>query len=270
MKILRIVVTGLMAFSLCLFAGFFIYEQLQDKTVPVITVENEIMDVSLKADDKELLKGVTAYDKKDGDITSRVIVESISKFTEEGVSVVTYAVCDNDNHVTSAKRKIRFKDYTEPYFVVKEALVFAVGEKADIVSKIGAMDCIDGDISDRVILTATDFETNKVGVFTVSVKATNSMGDTIYMDLPVYVEERSVAAPSLKLKKYLVKTKVGEKLDLSQFVSAATDENGKPLQNIIIDTNFDPTKPGKYQAHYYTSDANNREGHSLLTIIVEG
>ncbi len=271
LKLLRLTVTVLTTISICVFAAFFISEQLRDKTIPVITVENEIIDVSLHADDKELLAGVTAYDKKDGDITSKIIVESVSKFTEEKTSIVTYAVCDNDNHVATAKRKIRFKDYTEPYFVIKEALVFAVDEQnVDIISKIGAMDCIDGDISNRVIITASDFETNTVGVFTVSAKATNSMGDSIYMDIPVYVEEKSVAAPKLELKSYLVKTKVGENIDLSTYITSATDENGDLLENIIIDTNFDPNKPGRYQAHYYTSDSKDREGHSILTIIVEG
>ncbi len=269
MKILRKIILAVFAFSVILFIGFYIGELLQDKTVPVITVEEEMLDVSLKADDAEMLKGITAYDEKDGDITSNVIIESVSKFTEKGVAVVTYAVCDNDNHVASAKRKIRFKDYTKPYFVVNNSLVFGLGEDVDLSSAISAYDCIDGDISDRVIITATDYETNKVGVFKISVKATNSMGDTIYMDLPVYVEQKSVAAPEVKLKEYLVHTKVGEDYDFVENILASQDQNGQHLSNVIIDTNFDMNNPGEYQAHYYTTDSKNREGHSILTIIVE-
>ena len=270
MKKLRMIVTVIFVFSVCLFIGFYIAESLKDDTVPVITIEDEIIDVSLKMEKSELLAGITAYDEKDGDITSKIIIESVSKFTEDKISIVSYAVCDEDNHVATAKRKIRFKDYTEPYFEVKKSLVFGLGEDVNLASLISAHDCIDGDISDRVIITATDYETNKAGVFKISVRATNSMGDTIYMDLPVYVENKSVAAPEVKLKKYLVHTKVGEKYDLTENIAGAIDENGEKLKNVIIDTNYDPNNPGEYQAHYYTTDSQNREGHSILTIVVEG
>ena len=110
MKILQRIVVAAFAFSLCLFAVFYIIEIREDKTVPKLTVNSDILDISLDADEKEMLTGVTAYDEKDGDLTSRIMIESISKFTEKGVAVVTYAVCDNDNHVATAKRKIRYKD----------------------------------------------------------------------------------------------------------------------------------------------------------------
>lgn len=269
MKILRRIILAVFVLSLGVFAVFYIMETREDKTVPVLTVDSEILDISLKADKKEMLKGVTAYDKKDGDITSRIMIESISKFTEDGVAVITYAVCDNDNHVATAKRKIRYKDYTEPYFVVNSSLTFALGDDIDLASAISAYDCIDGDISDRVIITATDYETNKVGVFKISVKVTNSMGDTIYMDLPVYVEQRNVAAPEITLDEYLVHVNVGEEYDLYENIQGATDKFGQQMTDIIIDTNYDPNKPGKYEAHYYVYDSKNREGHAILTIFVE-
>ena len=129
-------------------------------------------------------------------------VESISKFIEDGVSIVTYSVCDDDNHATSATRKIRFVDYTDPVFVIKQSLVFGLGEEINLPSHIGAYDCIDGDISDKVTITATDYNTNEEGVFKVSLKATNSMGDSIYMELPVYIEDRSYSASQIDLSDY--------------------------------------------------------------------
>lgn len=270
MKKLRMIVTVLFVVSVCLFIGIYVMESLKDDTVPVIKIENEMIDVSLKMEESELLAGVTAYDEKDGDITSRIIIESISNFTEDKISVVCYAVCDEDNHVATAKRKIRLKDYTKPYFKVEKSLVFGLGEDIDLSSMISAYDCIDGDISDRVIITATDYETNTAGMFKISVRATNSMGDTIYMDLPVYVEEKSFAAPEIVLKEYFVHTKVGEKFDLTENIVEAVDDNGEKLQNVDIDTNYDPDTPGEYQVHYYATDSQNRKGHSILTIVVEG
>ena len=117
MKPFRIIV--LIVFILVTIASLvmFISEKLAvDKTLPQITVEEEMIEVSLKAKDEELLKGVTAHDEKDGDLTDKIIIESISRFTSKGVSKVTYAVCDSNNNVAKATRTIKFKGYT--HFVI--------------------------------------------------------------------------------------------------------------------------------------------------------
>ena len=67
--------------------------------------------------EERLLEGVTAYDGKDGDLTSKVFVESISNFVEPGVSNVTYVVYDADRHAAKASRKVVYLDYTPPRFV---------------------------------------------------------------------------------------------------------------------------------------------------------
>ncbi len=269
MKYLRIGLSVVCVVALAVFAVFYVKEQRKDTTYPVISIDGEMIDVSLKMTEEELLKGVTAYDAKDGDISSKLIVESISKFVEDGVSIITYSVCDNDNHATSATRKIRFTDYTEPEFVIKQSLVFGLGDTINLPACIGAYDCIDGDISDRVIITATDYTTNEEGVFKVSLKATNSMGDTIYMEVPVYIEDRSYSAPQIELSDYIVYAKVGEKVDLTEYIVSAIDKEDQEGMRILIDTNYNPNVPGTYQAHYETTDANGREGHAVLTIIVE-
>ena len=132
MKYFRIGISVLCALSICLYAIFFIREMRQDKTYPVITIDEEIIDVSIKVTDEELLKGVSAYDKKDGDISSKIIVESISKFVEYGVSIVTYSVCDNDNHATSATRVTPLRSFISPrevtssYFLVLVVCIFSL------------------------------------------------------------------------------------------------------------------------------------------------
>ena len=267
MKYFRIGISLLCVLSICLSAVFFVKAKLQDKTYPVITIDEQIIDVSINVTDEGLLKGVTAYDKKDGDITSKIYIESISKFVEHGVCIVTYAVCDNDKHATSATRKIRFTDYTEPEFIIKESLVFAVGQKITIQECVAARDCIDGDISDRVIVTATDYNTNEVGVFNVSLMATNSMGDTIYMDIPVYIKDLSFSAPKIELSEHIVYSKVGQEVDLVDYVRSAVDKYEQPV-NVLIDTNLDINKPGTYEARYETQDSDGRRGYAIMTIIV--
>lgn len=268
MKYFRIVIVTICIVTLVLAGVFYVREQSMDKTYPVISIEGDIIDISLKMTKEELMQGVTAYDGKDGDITSKVIVESVSKFVEDGVSIITYSVCDNDRHATSATRKIRFTDYTEPEFVIKESLMFSIGEDVDIQSCIGAYDCIDGDISDRVIITSTDYNANEVGAFKVALMVTNSMGDTVNMEVPVYIKDLSFSAPQIELAEYITYTKVGQKVDLTENVRSAVDRYEQPV-NVLIDTNLDINKPGTYEARYETQDVDGRKGYAIMTIIVE-
>ena len=103
MKVFKIVVLIAFAFISIASAAVYIGEKMAvDKTLPVITIEEEMIEVSLKSTDEELLKGVTAHDEKDGDLTDKIIIESISRFKEKGISKVIYAVCDSNNNVSRA------------------------------------------------------------------------------------------------------------------------------------------------------------------------
>ena len=137
----------------------------KDETYPVITVEGDLIEVKTDGDRESLLKGVTAYDEKDGDLTDRVIVESISRFFDKGVCKITYAVCDSDQHVANATRKIKYKDYTSPRFTLSKPLIFGLGERVNLSEIVGAEDCLDGNISGSVIVTSSDYKSGQIGVF---------------------------------------------------------------------------------------------------------
>lgn len=270
-KWLQKITLVLFATTLVAFAVFSIVNKLTtDTTIPVIVLETEEIQISVKDDKDALLRGVTATDKRDGDITDKVLVESISKFIEPGVFNVTYAVSDNDNHVTKATRRVRYTDYTPPEFYMKRALVYSVEEDVDIRSAVGARDCIDGDISDKVTIAATDFVQNTAGVFTVSLQVSNSMGDSIYLDVTVHVEGNETMAPQIQLEKSLIYIKKGEKPVFEDYIKEVT-VNGVVMENynMLISTNFDSEKEGTYNVHFYVSTNEGYEGHSILTVVVE-
>ena len=229
-----------------------------------------MIEVGIKSTDKDLLKGVTAFDGKDGDITEKVIVESISPFIEKGVCEVTYAVCDSNKHVAKNTRTITYKDYESPKFTMDRALVFSVNEEIDILSSMGAVDSIDGDISDKVVLIATDYTADTVGVFTVNMQATNSKGDIVYLNLPLHIEELSVSAPVVELKEYIMYVKKGENPDFRNNIAAVSTRGGQELKyESYISTGFDNSKPGVYSVHYYVTSELGSQAHSILTVVVE-
>jgi len=270
MRILRISVSVIFVIVLALFCVFKIQKLSADTTYPVITIDGEMLEVSISATDEDLLKGVTAYDEKDGDISHKVIVESISRFTHIGVCVVDYAVCDSDNHTTSASRRITYTDYTAPRFFLTGSLLFGVSQNMNIRSYLGARDSIDGDISSKVIITANEYSSVSAGVNYISAKVTNSKGDMISLDLPVYVEEISLSAPKIKLNHYLIYLRAGDEFDVEGNVQSVMDNEENELDlPVQIDTNLNLKVPGVYEIHYRAEDEAERIGHAITTVIVE-
>lgn len=270
MRILRIVVTVIFIITSALFLMFYVEEKVTtDKTIPVITIEEEILEVSIDATEGELLKGVTAYDKKDGDLTDMVIVESVSKFLGDGICKVTYSVSDKDNHVTSATRKIRYSNYVPPKFEIKESLCYSIYENIDITDAIGAWDCIDGDISRNIIVTSEDYVKSVAGVFEIEISVTNTKGDTSIINVPLVVEDRSASAPDIYLTEYLIYLNVGETVDFSDYIVKATDTSKNNLTDSIrVEPNVDFNKAGTYSVHYYVTDSKGAQGHTILNVII--
>ena len=99
-QIISIVLTVFFIISV-LFSGYLIYEhKITHDEMPRIICEYENIEASVNTTDEELLKGVTAIDKEDGDITSSLVVESISKFVEKakdlGVTFVFFGEKEAD------------------------------------------------------------------------------------------------------------------------------------------------------------------------------
>ncbi len=271
MRLLRWIIIILFVVTTILFTGFYVKEKMTtDNTIPVITVDKEVIEVSFNATDEELLQGVTAFDEKDKDLTDKVIVESVSKFLEDGVCKVVYAVCDSDNNVSNATRKIRYKNYESPKFSVHESLCYSIYDKIDISKAIKAKDCIDGDISRSIIVTSEDFAGSVVGVFNIDISVTNSKGDTSHLKLPLVVEDRSLVAPVIELSEYLIYAEKGAEFDWKSFLVGIESniQDDIPLDSVRIETNANMAEEGIYSVHYYVTDSKGAQGHSILNVIV--
>ncbi len=272
MKLMRIIVLIMFVIVSITAATVYIGDAARtDKTMPVITVKGDVIDVSIKATDKELLAGVTAYDEKDKDLTDKIIVESVSRFSTKGVCKVTYAVCDSDNHIAKATRKIRYTDYTSPEFSVTGNLCFSLYERIDIREFIHATDCLDGNITRRIITTSDSYSSSVAGFYTIKTTVTNSKGDHAEIELPLIVEDRPLSAPVIELTEYLVFTPVGKSVDFNSYVvDALTSYEESIRDSVLIESNVDFSKEGTYHVHFYATDANGYRGHSVMTVIVGG
>lgn len=271
MKRLRVVTVAVFFAVLCVFSWFYIRERVYaDKTYPSIQVEPEILEVGIQDGSDKLMEGITAFDEKDGDITSKVLIESVSQFVADKTCTVTYAVADADKHTAKNTRKICYTDYTAPRFTASQALVFPVGTVLKISNLVGAVDCIDGNISDKVLITTTNYQANNIGVFDLSLQVSNSKGDVVYLDLPVYVEERNLRAPVIELSEYLIYVPKGKTPDFASYIASVTSAYSDLADSgVLISQDYQPDTAGVYSIHYYAWDVLGNEGHTVLTVVVE-
>ena len=197
----------------------------KDTEGPVITMKDETIEASIKDSDRTLLRGVTAKDKKDGDVSDSLIIESM-QMEKDGNCTIVCAAFDKSNNVSKASRTVRFTDYTPIHFNITSPLRFSVGGSGQILKCVTASDCIDGDITNRIKLTEKDedAEYSGAGVYDYQLEVTNSLGDqaTIPISVEFYTDsyEERLFHPNLYLKKYLVYLSQGSDFDPKSYLDS--------------------------------------------------
>ena len=127
-------------------ASYFYLGSTERDIPPEISCPNEVLEISALDTEEDLLVGVTAKDKQDGDLTDRITVAGISKLITNDTAKVTYLVFDRDNNMASCVRRIRYVDYHRPTFEVTEPLVYSTTEEVAMLARLKAIDVVDGDI----------------------------------------------------------------------------------------------------------------------------
>ena len=151
MKKLKVFSVILLITSIGAFVAFQGYTRMiQDKKPPVVSCDSSELKVSVKAKEKDLLKGVTAKDNRSGDVSDTLVVENMSEFTDKGKRTVTYAAVDKSMNVGRAERTLVYEDYKPPVFHMTGSLCYAAGETVDVSSKITADSVLDGDLTSNI------------------------------------------------------------------------------------------------------------------------
>ena len=297
MRRLRTLSLTLFIASLILFGiNYYRKSIYEDRTGPVFQIEDNIIEVSVKDDEKALLKGLTATDAADGDVTDSVIVESISPFTGTGRRIVNYAAFDSDNHVTHAKRELAYTDYRASQFHLSKPLSFAMNA-TNLLDGITVDDCIDGDLTKSVkLMSDEEIDTSHVGEYSARLKVTNSAGGVSYLPVTIEIYDASVQyrRPQLKLTDNVVYIEKGEYFDEKEYLSSITingteysmteeagtygarylspdeTENTIGYDRVEIESDLDTDVSGYYELIYSFEDTeeNAGTGHARLYVVV--
>ena len=308
MRILNIVCSLILILTLGLFGAYnYRLYKNSDKDGPVISMEDDTIEVSVQDGYDTLLEGVTAYDKRDGDVTYTIGIESISGFIDEGCTTrqINYVAFDQNSHVAKASRRMVYSDYIPIHFALTDPLKFP--EQASNVNILGilrARDCLDGDISKQIVFSEdSTVQIDTAGTYDVVLCVTNSAGDTEELPVTIRIYEKSTegALPQIALSKYLVYTDVGKQINPYEYIKSVTYSgveymvtNGEgtfavdtsemtaeeraafikqdPEVNInrfnITDA-VDYNTPGSYEIKYTIDTLDGERGYVYLVVVVE-
>lgn len=245
----------------------------RDTTVPEITSDREVLEIPCEYTEEQLMEGLTASDEADGDLTSRIIAGSFSRFIDPGVSSITYVVFDSSDNAASLTRRVHFTDYHPPRFTLTEPLVYAEqeGSYTESMDRLGAWDLLDGDLEDWIVQTDTDLNYQRAGSYTMTVEVTNSFGDTVSVGLPIHVVSAEQRSMEIQLTQPILYIQPGESLDPSSYVADVLDESGNSVgtDSVSAESGVDTQTPGVYEIHYEVSDDSGHAGETWLTVVVE-
>ena len=254
MRAIRWILCALLVVTAVLYTATGVLEHFSGSDEgPVIECGEEIIAVSVRATEAELLAGVTARDAQDGDLTDRIIVGGVSKLVGTDLAKVTCLVFDSDDNMATLTRQVRYTDYRRPMFQLTEPLEFASTREARLLSRIRVTDSVDGDLSDRARVS-TLWATANSQVFSATVTVANSMGDIADVKVPVIIRD---TASAIRLRQQIVYVAVGAEFDPMSYVS--TGRTG-----LTARCEGTTAEPGCWWVWY-----ENSNDFAILTVVVE-
>lgn len=170
---------------------YFVHNHMESRNeAPVITVSEKSNVFSVKATEEDFLRGVSAQDKEDGDVTNSIIIESISQLYNGDTRNIVYVAFDKNRNVQKLEREIKYKDYQPPKFSTKTNITVPSGAVSEILDELKATDVIDGDISNQIKIEINDVKKGVPGKYPIRATVTNTCGDVVTKDFVVTVSGR--------------------------------------------------------------------------------
>lgn len=287
MRKVKMAVSVLFVFSCIVFAVYLVKDIFwADHTPPEISLKEKRVEISVTADDAELLKGVTAVDDKDGDITDSVRIASKSHFIEKGRRTVTYAVFDKANHAASAEQTVVYTDYVSPRIYLDKPLRYTEGEakSADLLANMRAEDCLLGDVSRQIRVSLEEgWYEQKIGEYNVTLQVGNDAGDICVIPMKAVIRDGNSLIESKKyypaLSEYIVYTSVNRPLEFRNYLTGMMRGNTEYLfgsgeitvtaDNVLISDNVNYSVPGVYEVEYSYTSLEGITAVTTLYVVVE-
>ena len=235
-----------------------------DQTSPVITLSGaNPQSIELGTDYSEL--GATATDNTDGDITNNIVIDASNVDVDTvGDYTVTYNVSDAaGNPADEVTRTVTITpDATIPVITLEGANPQSIELGTDY-SELGATaeDNIDGNITESIVINASDVDVNALGDYTVTYNVSDTEGN-IAEEVTRIVNVVDTSAPVSPVIILLGSASVYVELgtDYTDAGATASDGLGGNITSSIVATGtVDVNVLGNYTISYDVSDAAGNE-----------
>lgn len=239
---------GMIAGAVVLSVGIIAVSVLQvlraDRKGPVISIEDSGTLVYQEGmDEKQLLEGVKAIDKKDGDVSDTLMIENV-RIDDSGAFVeITYVALDSHNNVTKANRKLPTTSGDE----TSEAPVIPAEQTSDEGAPEGQEETPQGQ----------DDAT-----------ANNTTGEP-----EADTEPLPEGSPHISLSTHDVTIAKGEQFKALNYVKDITDDKdtrNSLYRDIRVSGQVDTKNTGVYELSYYVVDNDGNESNKeILKVTVQ-
>ena len=276
MRSIKIIVIVTFLIVSLAFSVLFCYDRfVVDHVAPKITCDGATLEVSVTGTDADLCRGLIATDDVDGDITDRIIVRRVSRLVGSNSAVANYAVFDSASNFYTFTRNIYYTDYCQPEYALSQPMIFNVNSVVTLEDRLTAHDVIDGDITSRIRVSATNISNEAEGEYPMTLQVTNSTGDTSALTLTVQIRNYTSRHPKIELRKYLAYAELGEEVNIEDFRSliykAWENEGGKLINynDVVISGKVDTSRAGSYDVKFSYINRENLSYSVTLTVVVQ-
>ncbi|MBC1777310.1 immunoglobulin-like domain-containing protein [Listeria booriae] len=229
---------------------------------PVITAADKTVK---KGGSFDPMAGVSASDTEDGNVTDKVTVTANDVDTSAvGTYHVTYSVTDSDGNTTTKTITVTVTSNDAPVITASDKTL-KKGASFDPMVGVSASDVEDGNVTDKVTVTANDVDTSAVGTYHVTYSVTDSDGNTTTKTITVTVTSND--APVIVASDQTIKK--GKAFDVMAGVSASDLEDGDVTGGITVTANdVDTNTVGTYHVTYSVTDSDGNTTTKTITVTI--
>lgn len=265
-------------------AGIIFWYMGRDNTPPVITREQENVYVETMSD-VELLQGITAVDKNDGDVSDTLVVEKITVNYKNGTAMVTCGAMDESGNIAKQSFQMKMQNVKLPENSSLENTggdVFTLEAGEAVIG----IESIEEEETEETVETeeeTTEEETTEEETTAEESEETDE-GQEEEREAQEAVHDRQAAQntqpqinpeeiPVLNFGAGEVKTKKGLNPAWVTVISQLQDNKDSYeylLQHLLIHGNFTNAEAGSYDVSVSTVDSDGHESEArAIRIIVE-
>ena len=150
---------------------------------PVITASNKTI---IEGQNIDLRSLATAYDKEDGNLTSKITIEGNVNTKVVGKYYITYKVVDSSKQTTTKQVVIEVIPNEKPVITTSD-ITLKENSTYNLLNNVTAYDKEDGNLTNKVTIDSNNVDFTKIGKYKVTYKVVDSFGHIVTKSINVNI-----------------------------------------------------------------------------------